>query len=48
MDDVKICSKCQTFYSKSNFLKTLLKKMVIDIIVKFALKSIIIIIRIQY
>ena len=40
MDDVKKCSNCKTFSSKSNFfLKKLLKKMVIDLLAKFAVKT---------
>ena len=48
MDDVKKCSKCKTFASKSVVLKILMKKMVIDLLAKFVVKSIIITFRIEY
>ena len=46
--DLKKCSQCETFSSKSNFLGTFLKKIVIDLLGKFAVKSIIMIIKIEY
>ena len=46
-DVVKKCSKCKTFSKKSIFLKILLKKMVLDLLSKFAVKSINIIIKIE-
>ena len=48
MDVVKKCSKCKTFSSKSIFLKILPKKMIIDLLAKFAVKSTIIILKIEY
>ena len=48
MDHMKRCSKCKTFSPKSNFFKDITKKMVIDLLAKFAVKSIIIIIKIEY
>ena len=48
-EDLKKCFKCETFSSKSNFYKDITKKqMVIDLLAKFAVKSIIIIIKIEY
>ena len=40
-EELKRCSNCETFSSKSNFLRILLKKMVIDFLAKFVVKSII-------
>ena len=50
MDDVRKCSKCKTFSLKSLifFQDNTKKKMVIDLLAKFAVKSIIIIIKIEY
>ena len=46
--DLKKCSKCKMIYSKSNFYKDITKKMVTDLLAKFVIKSIIIIIIIEY
>ena len=47
-EDLKKCSECKTFSSKSTFLRTLLEKIVIDLLLKFAVKIIIMIIKIEY
>ena len=44
MNDVRKCSKCKTFSSKSNFYKDITKKMVIDQSVETALNNIVMII----
>ena len=47
-EDPKKCSKCKMISSETNFLKTLLKKIVKDLLVKFAVKSILIIFKTEY
>ena len=47
-EDSKKCSKCKMISSKSTFFEDITKKMVIDLLAKFAVKCIIIIIKIEY
>ena len=48
MDEIKRCSKCKMIYLKSNFYKDITKTMDIDHLVRSAVRSIIIIIKIDY
>ena len=45
---VKKCSKCEIISLKSNFCKDITKKLVMDLLAKFAVKIIIIIMKIEY
>ena len=47
-EDLKRCSKCKTFYSKSNFLRDITKKDGYRHSCKFAVKSFIVVFKIEY
>ena len=47
-EDSKKCSKCKTFPQNLIFLRTFPKKIVKELLAKFAVKNIIMIIKIEY